>query len=108
MITNNCPEKYLTVLKQPITKVYQCTPLQLLSHLWNEYGTITSHDLTMNYTQMMAQWNPPNPIEDLCLQLREGQFFAMQGSKTIDDTQLLCLCKDNVNKTGLFNEDLEG
>ena len=107
MITNNCPEKYLTVLKHPITKFRQCTPIQLLTHLWNEYGTITSHDLTMNYAQMTAQWNPPTPIEDLFLQLREGQLFATEGSETIDDTQLLRLCYDNVNKTGLFNDALK-
>ena len=34
MITNCCPEKYLTDLKHPITKFCQCTPLQLLNHLW--------------------------------------------------------------------------
>ena len=107
MITNCCPEKYLTVLKHPITKIRQCTPLQLLNHLWNEYGTITSHDLTMNYAQMTAQWNPPTPIEDLFLQLYEGQLFATEGSETIDDTQLLRLCYDNVNKTGLFNDALK-
>ena len=48
MITYNCPEKYLTSLKHPITKFRQCTPIQLLTYLWNEYGTITSHDLTIN------------------------------------------------------------
>lgn len=107
MITNCCPEKYLTALKHPITKFRQCTPLQLLDHLWIEYGTITSNDLTMNYAQMTAQWNPPTPIEDLFLQLREGQLFATEGSETIDDTQLLRLCYDNVNKTGLFNDALK-
>ena len=48
MITNNFPEKYLTSLKHPITKFRQCTPIQLLTYLWNEYGPITSHDLTIN------------------------------------------------------------
>jgi len=109
MITNNCPEKYfmLTPLKHPITKFCQCTPIQLLNHLWSEYGTITSHDLTINYNKMTAQWNPPTPIEDLFLQLREGQEFATEGSETIDDSQLLRLCYDNVNKTGLFNDALK-
>ena len=57
-----------------------CTLIQLLKHLWNEYGTITF------------------------LQLREKQLFATEGSETIDNTQLLCLCYDNVNKIGLFND----
>jgi len=107
MITNNCPEKYLNALKHPITKFRQCTPIQLLDHLWTEYGTITSHDLTTNYAKMTAQWNPPTPIEDLFLQLHEGQLFATEGLETIDDSQLLRLCYDNVNKTGLFNDALK-
>ena len=85
----------------------QCTPIQFLNHLWNEYGTITSHDLTMNYAQMTAQWNPPTPIEDRFLQLREGQLFGTEGSETIDDTQLLRLSFDNVNKTAIFNDALK-
>ena len=47
MITNKCPEKYTTTLKHRITKFFQCEPLTLLAHLYTEYGTITSSDLTM-------------------------------------------------------------
>jgi hypothetical protein len=107
MITNNCPEKYLTTLKDPITKFRRCSPLTLLQHLWSDYGTITSQDLTTNYTRMTTQWNPPTPIEDLFLQLRDGQEFATDGHETISDSQLLRLCYDNINKTGLFNDALK-
>jgi hypothetical protein len=107
MITNNCPDKYLTSLKDPITKFRRCTPLQILQHLWQEYGTITSQDLTANYTTMTAQWNPPTPIADLFLQLHDGQEFAADGNESISDSQLLRLCYDNVNNTGLFNNALK-
>jgi hypothetical protein len=107
MITNNCPDKYLTALKDPITKFRRCTPLQILQHLWAEYGTISSQDLTANYTAMTAKWNPPTPIEDLFLQLRDGQEFATDGNESISDSQLLRLCYDNVNSTGLFNDALK-
>jgi len=60
MITNSCPEKYLTALKHPITKFRCCTPLALLTHLWKEYETITSQDLTANYARMTAQWMDPS------------------------------------------------
>jgi len=100
MITNSCPEKYLTALKHPITKFRRCTPLALLTHLWKEYGTT-------NYARMTAQWNPPTPIEDLYLQLRDGREFATEGNETIDDSQLLRLCYDNISNTGLFNDALK-
>jgi hypothetical protein len=56
---------------------------------------------------MTAQWNPPTPIEDLFLQLRDGQEFATDGNETISDSQLLRLCYENINNTGLFNDALE-
>jgi hypothetical protein len=70
-------------------------------------ATITSQDLTTNFTCMTAQWNPPTPIEDLFLQLRDGQEFATDGNETISDSQLLRLCYENINSTGLFNDALK-
>ena len=78
-------------MKHPITKFRRCTPLALLTHLWKEYGTI----------------NPPTPIEDLYLQLRDGREFATEGQETIDDSQLLRLCYDNISNTGLFTDALK-
>ena len=48
IITNNCPDKYITTLKDPITFFCHYTTIQLLKNLWDEYGTITSQDLTKN------------------------------------------------------------
>jgi hypothetical protein len=107
MITTNCPEKYLSDLKDPITKFCRCTPLELLDHLWTTFGTITSKDLTDNWSSMNAQWNPPTPIADLFQQLQDGQTFAKDGFEDITDSQLLRLCYDNVNKTGLFDDALK-
>ena len=48
IITNNCPDKYITTRKDPITFFCHYTPIQLLKNLWDEYGTITSQDFTKN------------------------------------------------------------
>ena len=76
MITNKCPEKYMTTLKHRITKFHQCEPLTLLTHLYTEYGTITSSDLTEIFDLMTARWNPPTPIADLFQQLNDRKYFA--------------------------------
>jgi hypothetical protein len=107
MITTNCPEKYLYELKDPITKFRRCSPLDLLNHLWTTFGTITTKDLTDNWSSMNAQWNPPTPIADLFKQLQDGQIFALDGKEDITDSQLLRLCYDNVNATGLFDDALK-
>jgi hypothetical protein len=107
MITTNCPEKYLSDLKDPITKFRCCTPLELLNHLWTTFGTITSKNLTDNWSSINAQWNPPTPIADLFQQLQDGQTFAKDGNEDITDSQLPRLCYDNVNTTGLFDDALK-
>jgi hypothetical protein len=56
---------------------------------------------------LTAKSNPPTPIEDLFLQLRDSQEFATKGNETISDSQLLRLCYDNINSTGLFNDTLK-
>jgi hypothetical protein len=56
---------------------------------------------------MTAQWNPPTPIQDLFLQLRDGQEFATDGDESLSESQLLRLCYDNVDNTGLFNDALK-
>ena len=107
MITTHCPEKYLSNLKDPITKFRRCSPIQLLNHLWSTFGTITSKDLTDNWSAMNAQWNPPTPIADLFKQLQDGQILAKDGNEDITNSQLLRLCYDNVNATGLFDDALK-
>jgi hypothetical protein len=56
---------------------------------------------------MNAQWNPPTSIADLYKQLQDGQVFAKDGKEDITGSQLLCLCYNNVNATGLFNDALK-
>ena len=69
MITNKCPEKYMTTLNYCITKIFQFKPLALLTNLYTEYGTITSSDLTENSNFMNDRWNSPTPNAGLFQQL---------------------------------------
>ena len=80
MITNKCSEKYMTTLKHRITKFCRFEPLTLLTHLYTEYGTITSSDLMANFDRMTARWNIPTPISDLFQQLNDGKEFAEEGN----------------------------
>ena len=63
----------MTTLKHRINKFRQREPLNLLSHIYTEYGTITSSKLTANLYCMTARWNPPTPISDLFKQLNDGK-----------------------------------
>ena len=65
MITNKCPEKYMSTLKHHITKFCQCKLLTILDHIYTEYGTTTSSDLTGIFNRMTARWSPPTTIAEL-------------------------------------------
>ena len=104
-IINSVPDKYISVLKHHLTHYSNRSPLELLMHLTTTYGTVTSDDLTANYAQMTAQWNPPAPIESLWEQLKEGKEFSTEGQETLSDAQLMRLAYDNIKNTGIFTEE---
>ena len=97
MITNKCPEQYMTTLKHHITKFSQCEPLTLLDHLYTEYGTITSLKLAANFDCMTARWDPSTPINDIFQQINNVKYFAEEGNKIINDSQLLHLYYNKVH-----------
>ena len=107
MITNKCPEKYMTTIKHRITKYIQCEPLALLTKLYTKYGTTTSSNITANFNLMTSSWNPPTPIYDLFQQINDGKDFAEEVNEIINDSQLLRLCYDNVHASGLFKKTLK-
>jgi len=53
---------------------------------------------------MSAPWNPPQPIEDLFLQLTRGSQFASNGSEPIALSQVLRIRYTLIANTGLFIE----
>ena len=105
MITNKCPEKYMATIKCHITKFCQCETLNLLDHLYTEYGTITSSDLTSNLDRMTERWNPPTPNTDLFQNLNGRKYFVEEGNEIINDRKLLRLFYDNVHASGLSEKD---
>ena len=107
MITNKCPEKYMTTLKYHITKFCQRETLILLDNLYTEYGTITSFDLTANFDSMTACWNPPTPITDLFQQLNDGKYFSEDENEISHDRKLLCLFYDKVHASVIFIKTLK-
>ena len=96
--------EYINALKHKTTRFSQVTPLELLTHLWTNYGAIKVSDLRANEARMKAPWNPPTPIEELFNQLHEGQEFAETGGEEITESQLVRYGYDHIFDTGLFND----
>ena len=107
LILNSIDDKYIKTLKNEHTRYAKVSPLALMTHIWDTYGTVDDADQTQNEIRMKQQWNPPTPIETLFEQLEDGKHFAAKGHEVIDDTQLIRWAYDNIKRTGLFDRDCE-
>ena len=97
----------MTTPKNCITKFCQCEPFTLIYHLYTEYGTIISSNLTSNFYQMTARSNPPATIFDLFQQLNYGKYFADEVNEIINSSQLLPLFYYNAHAYWIFNKMLK-
>jgi hypothetical protein len=102
LILNNVAPQYINALRQELTDFALVTPLQLMTHLWTQYGQIDQTALTENEARMKTPWMPPVPIETLFKQLTDGQIYANKGHETISDENLMRWAYDNIHNTGLF------
>ena len=106
MITNNVDNKYISTLEHDITGYNQCSPREILDHLWTTYGELTADDLTANQDRMQSDWNPPESIESLFERMSEGQKIAADGGEILDNSTLMRWTYTILQKTGLFERDL--
>ena len=88
-------------------QVVQCGTLTLIAHLYTDYGTTTSSDITGNVDHITTRWNPTTPIAGLFQQLNDGKEFAEEGNKIINVSQLLCICYGNLHASRIFRETLK-
>ena len=105
LIINNIDEQYIHPVKQARTLYTLVTPMQLLTHIIETYGTITDKDKTNNEERMKAPWIPPTPIEALFEQLMDGRDYAVQGGEIILDSTMVSWGYNNIMQTGLFTSD---
>ena len=64
------PLCYINALSHPALGFATTTCLDLLTHLWNMYGTITQAELDEYVKRMNTPWSPPAPMETLLTQLK--------------------------------------
>jgi hypothetical protein len=71
------PPTYTNSLKNKFIGFANVSALAILTHLFNDYGRITTHDLDENMKRLHKEWSPANPIEDLFEQIRSCREFAV-------------------------------
>jgi hypothetical protein len=97
-----CPKDYLLALENTDMGFGHVTTLQLLTHLWTTYGTITEADLDANLARLSAPWHPPTPIERFFKQIDEAASFAIAGECAIGERMLVNYAYNTILATGVF------
>jgi hypothetical protein len=97
------PSAYVRALYDDTLGFGNVTCLQLLIHLWHNYGRITQTELDANLLRMAAAWNPPTPIEVLFSQLEDGVRFATAGNDPPSMPSVVRQGYNIVYATGLFD-----
>lgn len=96
------PPVYIDALSDPDYGFGSVTCLQLLTHLWTTYGTLSIADKDANLQRMATPWHPPTPIETLFKQLQDGMRLAAAAGEPQVDAQVARLGYNIIFKTGLF------
>lgn len=96
------PADYLRELADPELGLGSVTCLEILTHLWTTWGTITQIELDANALRMATPWHPPTPIDKLFTQLDDGVRFATAGNDTPSKPSVVRLGYNLVHATGLF------
>ena len=99
------PDIFIKALKHNAYSYAQVTAFQLITHLKDTYGTITSKDLKLNTDTMKRDWDTTDPPEVLWAQLDDGQTFAA-GMDPISDTTKTAIGISIFERTGVFQEPL--
>jgi hypothetical protein len=96
------PEDYLRDLADAELGLGSVSCLDILTHLWDTWGSITQIELDANALRMGAPWNPPTPIDKLFAQLDDGIRFATAGKDKPSDPTVIRLGYNIIHQTGLF------
>jgi hypothetical protein len=97
------PIEYIESLGHPTRGFNKVSPLEILSHLWENFGKIQASDLIANDERMKAAWHPPTPIQQLFQQLEKGNQFIIASGQVMDERIIARIGYQIIEKTGLFD-----
>ena len=96
------PDMFFNILKDDDIGYASVTTLEILTHLWDTYGSIDDDQLAANIARMNTPWSPPTPIDKLFTQLKIGKKFATEGAEPITDSSAVRTGVGIIEQNGLF------
>jgi hypothetical protein len=98
------PATYLRTLRNRITGFANVTTLQLLSHLYTNYGRLSPADLQDNDTRMRNNYDPNQPIEAFIDQIEDAISLAAAANAPYTAAQIVAIAYNIIFSTGMFPE----
>ena len=98
---------FLSALEDPDFGFSDVTPRAMLTHLRDEYGTLTPEELERNRGALSEPWNLDDPIEDLWAKIANIQRVATFGNVPIADITIITLTLAMIETTGLLSTTTE-
>ena len=103
------PDDYIKALEDPTFGYSNSSALDILTHLWDNYGTIDADELQHNARALNTpSWNPSTSIESLFAKIQSHADFATAGGVTIPDALLAQAAYCNIESTGLYPTYCDG
>jgi hypothetical protein len=96
------PRVYVRDLEHPQFAYSHVTCLDLLDHLWRNFGTISASDLKNNIQSMYTPWNPADPIETIFHRLTDAIAYSTAGRDPISEAAAVRAGYDVLEHSGLF------
>ena len=95
---------YLAAIKQEHIGYTNRSCGDMLTHLFNTYGTITSTMLRTSAEKMRTPYNPAAPIEEMFKQIDEANDLALDANSPYQDRQLVNIGYDLVFRSAVLND----
>lgn len=103
------PAIHIKALEDPTLGYSNISTLTIMTHLWDNYGTISADELQHNAVALNSPtWNASSPIESLFARIQDHADFATAGGAPIPDTLLAQAAYSNIEATGLYPTYCDG
>ena len=97
-------DEYLEDLKDPDTGYANVTPLQMLKHLYNEYGELTAQEISANRTKLKNDYDTNVTMVSYFYKIREIRNIATRAGNPISDNDVIAEIYLVMARTGIFDK----
>jgi hypothetical protein len=99
------PASYRETLEDPDIGYANIWPGELLEHVFEHFGEITSHDLEINLKTLKTPWDPDTPIAAVFTNGERCRKFAQNNDPITDKTYIRTLI-ETFRASGVMNEPI--